>query len=64
MQVLVNGRATVSQIFISYLSLHFAPPNLATQISEAPWPLFSEMLNGDFRNGGKLDLEFKGLVVS
>lgn len=45
-------------------SLHFAPPNLATQISEAPWPLFSEMLNGDFRNGGKLDLEFKGLVVS
>lgn len=45
-------------------SLDLAQPDLASQNSEAPWSLFFEMLNGDFRNVVKLDLEFKGLVVN
>ena len=45
-------------------SLDLAQPNLASENSESPWSLISELLNGDFRNVVKLDLKFKDLVIN
>lgn len=45
-------------------SLDSAQPNLASENSESPWSLLSELLNGDFRNVVKLDLKFKDLVIN
>lgn len=45
-------------------SLDLAQPHFASENSEAPSSLLSEPLNRDFRNGVKLDLKFKDLVIN
>lgn len=51
-------------------NLHFIPgawilahPNVSSENNEAPGFLFSELLNGGFKNIVKLDLKFKDLVI-